>query len=245
MAKRFAQLFMCGPITIWSLIFIYAPVILLLIMSFMTKGSLGVIQYQFTLDNYKAMLDPVYFSVIKESVVIAFFTTVLSILMGYPLAYFMASQKAKVSGVLMVLMMLPFWTNELVIVYSFVILLNNSGIVNTLLGSVGLIKEPLNLLYNNFAVIVGMIYMLMPFAVLPMYSSIEKLDKGLIEASKDLGAGPVKTFFKVTLPLTSPGIFAGVILVFIPTIGYYQITDMLGGGTQMMVGNLINNQFSI
>ena len=245
MAKRFAQLFMCGPITIWSLIFIYAPVILLLIMSFMTKGSLGVIQYQFTLDNYKAMLDPVYFSVIKESVVIAFFTTVLSILMGYPLAYFMASQKAKVSGVLMVLMMLPFWTNELVIVYSFVILLNNSGIVNTLLGSVGLIKEPLNLLYNNFAVIVGMIYMLMPFAVLPMYSSIEKLDKGLIEASKDLGAGPVKTFFKVTLPLTSPGIFAGVILVFIPTIGYYQITDMLGGGTQMMVGNRINNQFSI
>lgn len=245
MAKRFAQLFMCGPITIWSLIFIYAPVILLLIMSFMTKGPLGVIQYQFTLDNYKAMLDPVYFSVIKESVVIAFFTTVLSILMGYPLAYFMASQKAKVSGVLMVLMMLPFWTNELVIVYSFVILLNNSGIVNTLLGSVGLIKEPLNLLYNNFAVIVGMIYMLMPFAVLPMYSSIEKLDKGLIEASKDLGAGPVKTFFKVTLPLTSPGIFAGVILVFIPTIGYYQITDMLGGGTQMMVGNLINNQFSI
>ena len=101
------------------------------------------------------------------------------------------------------------------------------------------------MLYNNFAVVVGMIYMLLPFAVLPMYSSIEKLDKNLIEASKDLGAGPVKTFFRVVLPLTSPGIFAAVILVFIPTIGYYQITDMLGGGTQMMVGNLINNQFSL
>ena len=108
-----------------------------------------------------------------------------------------------------------------------------------------MIKKPLNLLYNNFAVIVGMIYMFLPFAVLPMFSSIEKLDKGLIEASKDLGAGPVKTFMKVTLPLTSPGIFAAVILTFIPCIGYYMVTDMLGGGTNMMVGNLIYRQFTI
>ncbi|MGN0390789.1 MAG: ABC transporter permease [Wujia sp.] len=244
-AKRFSQMVMCGPITIWSLLFIYTPILLLLFMSFMTKGPLGTIKYEFTLDNYKAILDPVYFTVVKESVIVAFLTTVLSILMGYPFAYFMATKKPKVSGVLMLLMMIPFWTNELVIVYSFVILLNNSGIINTLLQHFGIIGEPLDMLYNNFAIIVGMIYMLMPFAVLPMYSSIEKLDKGLIEASKDLGAGPVKTFFKVTLPLTSSGIFAGVILVFIPTIGYYQITDMLGGGTQMMIGNLVNNQFSI
>jgi len=245
LAQKFSQTAMCGPITIWSLLFIYVPIVLLLFMSFMTKGPLGTIKYEFTLDNYKAIMDPVYFSVVKESIVVAFFTTVLSILMGYPFAYFMAAKKPKVSGVLMLLMMIPFWTNELVIVYSFVILLNNSGIINTLMQSLGIIGEPLDMLYNNFAVIVGMIYMLMPFAVLPMYSSIEKLDKGLIEASKDLGAGPVKTFLKVTLPLTSPGIFAGVILVFIPTIGYYQITDMLGGGTQMMIGNLVNNQFSI
>lgn len=245
LAGRLSQVVMCGPITIWSLIFIYVPIGILLFMSFMTKGPLGTIKYEFTLDNYKAILDPVYFTVVKESVVVAFFTTVLSILMGYPFAYFMATRKPKVSGVLMILMMIPFWTNELVIVYSFVILLNNSGIINTLLQNCGIIGEPLELLYNDFAIIVGMIYMLMPFAVLPMYSSIEKLDKGLIEASKDLGAGPVRTFFKVTLPLTSSGIFAGVILVFIPTIGYYQITDMLGGGTQMMIGNLVNNQFSI
>lgn len=244
-ANRVSQVVMCGPITIWSLLFIYAPIILLLIMSFMTKGPLGTIKYELTLENYKAIFDPVYFTVVKESVIVAFFTTVLSILMGYPFAYFMATKKPKVSGILMLLMMIPFWTNELVIVYSFVILLNNSGIINTLLQNLGIIGEPLEMLYNNFAIIVGMIYMLMPFAVLPMYSSIEKLDKGLIEASKDLGAGPVKTFFKVTLPLTSSGIFAGVILVFIPTIGYYQITDMLGGGTQMMIGNLVNNQFSI
>ena len=245
LAKKISQGVMCGPITIWSVLFIIAPVLLLLFMSFMTKGPLGVIQYQFTLENYAAMLDPVYFSVVKESVVVALVTTVLCILLGYPFAYFMANKPAKVSGLLMIFMMLPFWTNELVIVYSLVILLNSSGIVNTLLLNLGIIQESLDLLYNNFAVVVGMVYMLLPFAVLPMYSSIEKLDKGLIEASKDLGAGPVKTFFRVVLPLTSPGIFAAVILVFIPTIGYYQITDMLGGGTQMMVGNLINNQFSL
>lgn len=243
LAKRISQVVMCGPISIWSILFIYAPIVLLLVMSFMTKGPLGMIKYEFTLDNYKALADPVYFSVIKESIVVAFFTTILSVLLGYPFAYFMASKKPKVSGALLLLMMIPFWTNELVIVYSFVILLNNSGIINTLFSYIGI--HPISMLYNNFAVIVGMIYMLMPFAILPMYSSIEKLDKGLLEASYDLGAGPVKTFFKVTLPMTSPGIFAAVILVFIPTIGYYQITDMLGGGTQMMIGNLVNNQFSI
>ena len=245
LGTRISRLVMCGPITVWSLIFIIAPVLLLLFISFMTKGPLGIIQYKFTLENYKTILDPVYFSVVKESIVVAFTTTVLCVLMGYPFAYFMANKPAKVSGLLMILMMIPFWTNELVIVYSFVILLNSSGIINTMLMDLGIIKESLNMLYNNFAVVVGMIYMLLPFAVLPMYSSIEKLDKNLIEASKDLGAGPVKTFFRVVLPLTSPGIFAAVILVFIPTIGYYQITDMLGGGTQMMVGNLINNQLSL
>ena len=244
-ARKASQAAMCGPITIWSLLFIYVPIGILLFMSFMTRGPIGTIKYEFTFENYKSILDPVYFTVVKESVIVAFFSTVLSILMGYPFAYFMATKKPKTSGILMLLMMIPFWTNELVIVYSFVILLNNSGIINTLLQHLGIIGQPLELLYNNFAIIVGMVYMLMPFAVLPMYSSIEKLDKGLIEASKDLGAGPVKTFFKVTLPLTSSGIFAGVILVFVPTIGYYQITDMLGGGTQMMIGNLVNNQFSI
>lgn len=245
LGTRISRLVMCGPITIWSIIFIIAPILLLLFISFMTKGPLGIIQYKFTLENYQTILDPVYFSVVKESLVVAFTTTVLCVLLGYPFAYFMANKPAKISGLLMILMMIPFWTNELVIVYSFVILFNSSGIINTLLMNLGVIKESLNMLYNNFAVVVGMVYMLLPFAVLPMYSSIEKLDKNLIEASKDLGAGPVKTFFRVVLPLTSPGIFAAVILVFIPTIGYYQITDMLGGGTQMMVGNLINNQFSL
>ena len=191
------------------------------------------------------MFKPVYFTVIKQSLVIALWTTLLTVLLGYPLAAFIANVKKKTSGILTVLMMLPLWVSGLVILYSFVIMLNKTGVINQFLLNLHLIKKPLNLLYNNFAVIVGMIYMFLPFAVLPMFSSIEKLDKGLIEASKDLGAGPVKTFMKVTLPLTSPGIFAAVILTFIPCIGYYMVTDMLGGGTNMMVGNLIYRQFTI
>lgn len=240
-----ASVVMCGPITIWSVLFIILPIILLAFMSFMTKGPLGRVVYEFTLDNYKEMFKPVYFIVIKQSLIIALWTTVLTVLLGYPLAAFIANVKKKTSGVLTILLMLPLWVSGLVILYSFVIMLNKTGIINTILLNLHIINSPLNLLYNNFAVIVGMLYMFLPFAVLPMYSSIEKLDKGLIEASKDLGAGPIKTFFKVTLPLTSPGIFAAVILTFIPCIGYYMVTDMLGGGTNMMVGNLIYRQFTI
>lgn len=239
-----ASAVMCGPITIWSVLFIILPILLLAFMSFMTKGPLGRVVYKFTLDNYKEIFKPVYFTVIKQSVIIATWTTVLTVLMGYPLAAFIANVK-KTSGVLTVLLMLPLWVSGLVILYSFVIMLNKTGVINTVLMNLHIIDKPLNMLYNNFAVIVGMLYMFLPFAVLPMYSSIEKLDKGLIEASKDLGAGPVKTFFKVTLPLTAPGIFAAVILTFIPCIGYYMVTDMLGGGTNMMVGNLIHRQFTI
>lgn len=236
---RLSSIIMCAPVTIWSVLFVLVPVGMLLFMSFMTKGPLGKIVYKFTLDNYAEIFKPVYVTVVKQSLLIAVWTTVLTILLGYPLATVIAHVKKKTSGVLTVLLMLPLWVSGLVILYSFVVMLNNSGIINTILMSLGIIKKPIDLLYNNFAVIVGMIYMFLPFAVLPMYSSIEKLDPGLIEASKDLGAGPIKTFCKVTLPLTAPGIFAAVILTFIPCIGYYMVTDMLGGGTSMMVGNLI------
>lgn len=242
---KLSSIIMCAPITIWSVLFILIPIVMLVVMSFMTKGALGKVVYSFTTENYTEILKPVYAEVVKESLTIAIWTTVLTILLGYPFAAFLANVKKKVSGVLTILLMLPLWVSGLVILYSFVVLFNTSGPINTFLMAIGMIDEPLELLYNTFAVVIGMIYMFLPFAVLPMYSSIEKLDKGLIEASKDLGAGPVRTFFKVTLPLTSPGIFAAVILTFIPCIGYYMVTDMLGGGTSMMVGNLIYRQFTI
>lgn len=235
---------MCAPIVVWSLLFILVPAGMVVFMSFMTKGSLGTIDYTFTLENYAEIVKPVYASVVKESLVIAFWTTLLTVLIGYPMAAVIAKLK-KASGMLTVFLMLPLWVSELVILYSFVILLNSSGVINSFLMGIGLISEPLDLLYNTFAITVGMIYMFLPFAVLPMYSSIEKMDHGLIEASKDLGAGPVYTFLKVQLPLTMPGIFAAVLLTFIPCIGYYMVTDMLGGGTTMMVGNLIYRQFTI
>lgn len=243
--QRIANFVMQAPLAVWIIAFVLAPFVLLAFMSFMTKGPLGIIQYKPTLDNYKEMFNPVYATVIKQSLIVAGWTTLLTILMGYPLASFIAKLKAKTSSLLTVLLMLPLWVSGLVVLYSFVILLNSSGVIDNFLMSIHIIKEPLELLYNNFAIIVGMIYMFLPFAVLPMYSSIEKLDPALIEASKDLGAGPMKTFFKITLPLTSPGIFAAVILTFIPCIGYYMVTDMLGGGTSLMIGNLIYRQFTV
>ncbi len=236
---------MRAPLAIWSILFIIAPMLLLCFMSFMTKGPLGIIQYKFTLENYVELANPVYAVVIEQSLIIAGWTTALTVLLGYPLAAFIAKVKAKTSAILTILLMLPLWVSGLVVLYSFVIILNNSGIINTFLLNLGILQEPLQLLYNNFAVVIGMLYMFLPFAVLPMYSSIEKLDPGLMEASKDLGAGPIRTFFKVTLPLTMPGIAASMILTFIPCIGYYMVTDMLGGGTNLMIGNLIYRQFTI
>ncbi|MEE1228599.1 MAG: ABC transporter permease [Lachnospiraceae bacterium] len=242
---RISNVIMCGPITIWTVVFIIIPVILLVFMSFMTKGPLGRIEYKFTLSNYTDIFKPVYFNVVKQSLIIAFWTTLLTVLIGYPLGMVMSKMKKKTSGMVTIALMLPLWVSGLVILYSFVIMLNNSGSINTFLMRIGLIHKPIQLLYNHFAVIIGMIYMFMPFAVLPMYSSIEKLDPALIEASSDLGAKPWTTFFKVQLPMTSPGIFAGVILTFIPCIGYYMVADMLGGGQSMLVGNLIYRQYTI
>ena len=236
---------MCGPITVWTVLFIILPVARLVFMSFLTKGPLGRIEYKFTLANYAEIFNPAYVNVVKESLLIAFWTTLITVLLGYPLAMVISKLKKKTSGIVTIAIMLPLWVSGLIITYSLVIMLNASGTVNTILMHLGLIKKPLQLLYNSFAVIVGMVYMFMPFAVLPMYSSIEKMDPGLLEASADLGASPAKTFFKVQLPLTSPGIFAAVILTFIPCIGYYMIADMLGGGKSMLIGNLIYRQFTV
>lgn len=240
-----ANIIMCGPMTLWCILFIIIPVILLIVMSFLTKGPLGVVQYKFTFKNYTEIFNPVYANVVTTSLIIAFWTTLLTVLIGYPFANIMAKVKKSTSSILSILLMLPLWVSGLVILYSFVILMNTSGTINTILMNIGILKKPLQILYTNGAVIVGMVYMFLPFAILPMFSSIEKLDPALIEASKDLGAGPVRTFFKVKLPLTSPGIFAAVILTFIPCIGYYMVSDMLGGGTSMLVGNLIQRQFTI
>ena len=243
-SKIAPALSMVGPISFWMIIFVIVPLIYVGFMSFMTRGTYGGIDYKFTLENYKTIFDPLYFKVILNSIGIALSSSIICILIGYPFAYYLTKQPIKKRGILIMLIMIPFWTSSMVRTYSWVILLNASGIVNKFLMAIGLIKEPLQLLYNDYAVTVGIVYVLLPFAILPLYSAIEKLDKSLIEASNDLGAKPYKTFMKVTLPLTSSGIFASVILTFIPSLGYYFTADVLGGGKTLMIGNLIKNQFT-
>lgn len=233
------------PLIIWTIVVIILPMIFLLFISFMKKGIIGGIIYQPTLENYKAMLDPLYLSVIKNSLVVAVATTLVEIVLGYFIAMLIATRKAERRSILLLMVMIPYWVNILIIISSFVSLFNTSGIINNFLVGIGILKQPAELLYNNFSVVIGMVYVFLPIAIMPMYSSIEKMDWNLVEASKDLGAGTLTTFFRITLPLTWSGIMASVVLVFIPSIGYYMITDMLGGGTSMLIGNLIYNQFSV
>ena len=232
-----------GPISIWMLIFILLPMLYILFISFMTRDVYGNIEYTFTLDNYKEMFQPLYLSVIGKSIKMAFITTVICLVVGYPLAYYIASKPSKTAAKLLMLVMIPYWTSSLVRLFSINQLGMPNGFINLILLKLGIISEPINFLFSDGIVIVGLLIAMLPFSVLPLYSSIEKLDKSLLEASKDLGAKPAKTFFKVTVPLTMPGIVGCVLLVFIPSLGMYSVPEMLGGGKVMLIGTLIKNQF--
>ena len=232
-----------GPISIWMLIFILLPMLYILFISFMTRDVYGNIEYTFTLDNYKEMFQPLYLSVIGKSIKMAFITTVICLVVGYPLAYYIASKPSKTAAKLLMLVMIPYWTSSLVRLFSINQLGMPTGFINLILLKLGIISEPINFLFSDGIVIVGLLIAMLPFSVLPLYSSIEKLDKSLLEASKDLGAKPAKTFFKVTVPLTMPGIVGCVLLVFIPSLGMYYVPEMLGGGKVMLIGTLIKTQF--
>ena len=178
-----------------------------------------------------------------KSLIISFFTTLLCLLFGYPFAFIVATAGKRLRPLLLTLVMLPFWTNSLVRTYAMIILLRTEGILNTLLRWAGLIDEPLRLMYNNTAVMIGMVYMMFPFMVLPLYASIEKLDMRLLEAADDLGATPLRTFLHVTLPLTKAGILSGCLLVFVPSLALFFVTDLMGGSKVVLMSNLIKNQF--
>ena len=241
--KTISLLTMVGPVGFWLIVFVAIPLVYILAISFMKKGTYGDIEFVFTLENYKQVIDPLYLKVFISSIWMAVITTVLCILIGYPFAYFIAKKTEVKRTLLMAMVIVPFLTNSLIRTYGWTILLRTEGIINTILIKLNIISEPLKLMYNDFGVILVMVYTLLPFMIMPLYASIEKLDKSLLEASKDLGAKSVKTFLKVTLPLTLPGIFAGTIMVFIPTLGYFFIPDLIGGSKSMLVGNLIKNQF--
>lgn len=230
------------PLYMWAAVLVMLPLVYVFGLSFLTRSDTWGVEMIFTLENYAKIFSPTYFKVFAQSIFTAFLTTVLTLLIGYPFAYSVAKLSARWRSVVMVLLVVPFWTNSLVRIYGWMIILRSQGVLNSILISLGLIETPLKLLYNFGSVLVGMVYALLPFMILAIYNSVEKLDWSLVEASRDLGASPFKAFWSVTIPLTAPGIFAGSVLVFIPTIGLFFISDLLGGAKTMLVGNLIKNE---
>lgn len=238
-----APIVMVGPVSLWLIALVAVPLIYVIVMSFCGLDQWGNVAYEFTLKNYKSLLDPSYVQIYMQSLKIATITTACCIGFGYPFAYVIARTTSKHKNIFYMLVIIPFWTNSLIRVYGWRTLLGSTGWVNTALQAMGIIQEPLELLYNVGATIFGMVYCLFPFMILPLYTAIEKLDKSLLEASSDLGAKPVSTFFRVILPLTSGGIFSGSIMVFIPCLGFFFVSDILGGGNSDVIGNLIERQF--
>lgn len=237
-----AAFFMVLPLYVFTLIFVFFPLLYILGMSFLKKDVLWGVTNELTLDNYRMLFDPVYLKTFLDSLKLAFATTAITTLVGYPFGYFMGKLPPKRRGGLMLLVVVPFWTNALVRIYGWMIILRTKGVLNGLLLTLGVIDRPVKILYTYGAVLIGMVYSLLPFMILPVYSSVEKMDWSLVEASRDLGANAVQAFFTVTLKLTLPGVLSGFVLVFVPSIGLFFLSDLLGGGKIMLVGNLIKNQ---
>lgn len=231
------------PMAAWTVLFVGAALAYILILSFCQRAPDGFgVVYRFTLENYAKLANPIYEQVLWKSLALAFQTTLLCLLIGYPFGYMMARAKKSWRGALLLLVVVPFWTNALVRIYGWQILLMNDGPVNKALMALGLAKHPLKLLNTYGAVLLGMVYGLLPFMILSVYSAVERMDWALVEAGRDMGARPWQVFCTVTLPLTAQGVMAGVVLTFVPSMALFFISDLLGGGNYMLVGNLVYNQ---
>lgn len=241
--KNLQIISLLSPSMVWLLAFFLLPLMMVLLASLGRRGPWGGVVYQWNLDNYIRFVDRIYFKIFFRSVRIATVNTFLCLLFGYPLAYFIARRPKRWRHVLLLLVMIPFWTNFLVRTYAWMIILRDTGLINSLLMQTGTISKPLPLLYNQNAVVLGLFYGYLPFMVLPLYASIEKLDFSLVEAAQDLGANSLIAFRRIVLPLTMPGIVAGAIITFIPSLGAYVTPDLLGGAKSMMIGNLLQQQF--
>ena len=233
------------PLYVFTLLFVLGPMLYMVAVSFATNNPSGYgFQWKFTLDNFLKILDPIYLQCFVQSFKLAFATTGICILIGYPFGYFMGKLSAKGKKLMMFLIMVPFWTSSLIRIYGWLIVLQAKGIFNWILQAIGLIDEPLKILYTYPAVLIGMVYALLPFMILAVYSSVEKMDWTLIEAARDLGASPAKAFLTVTLKLTLPGLMSGIILTFVPSMGLFFIADLLGGNKIVLVGSLIQDQLT-
>ena len=237
------RLVLLGPGLTWLAVFLVVPCALVFTYSFFERGVYGGIDYIFGFSNYARAIDALYLKIFLQSLKIALTATVLALVIGYPAAYFIAGAPANRQKALLLLAILPFWSNYLIRTYAWMVLLNREGLINRGLAAAGVIDTPLPLLYNDFAIVVGLLYAYLPFMILTLYASIARLGPELREASADLGAGWAQTFVRVTVPLTVPGIAAGCVFVFVLSIGNFITPDLLGGGRRIMVGNLIYDQF--
>lgn len=232
------------PNTAWLLLFFMLPLLVVLAYSFMQRATYGGIVATLSLENYSRAFDPLYFNALLRSLYIAATTTLICLLVAYPMAYCIATRPAKYRNILILALMLPFWTNFLIRTYAWLTLLRtNTGLINVSLMSLGLIEAPLPLFGNDFAIVLGLVYSWLPTMTLPIYASLERLDRSLLEAAADLYATRFHTFRRVIWPLSLPGVAAGVILVFIPSLGAFVTPALLGGGKSLMIGNIISNQF--
>ena len=231
------------PVIIYAFILILLPLLYIFFLSFCQNDSYGGIIYNFTLSNYLTIFDFTYVRILVKSSLIALIATFLCICISYPFALFLREKSEKTRNLMIKLVMVPFLTNSLIRTYGWIVLLRKNGIINTALVSLNITDGPVSLMYNDLGIIIGMTYTLLPFMILPLSSAVFKIDNSLIEAARDLGAGPIKIFKNIIFPQTASGVFNGSLMVFIPAIGYFFIADILGGGKAMIIGNLIKNQF--
>lgn len=227
----------------WMAVFVLAPSALVLITSLVERDEVNFVRWVFSLESYQRLFDPLYLQVLTDSFLLAAVATLACLLVGYPFAFALSRLHPRHKTFLILLMMVPFWTNSLVRTFAIKMLIATRGIINESLLALGLIERPLQMLYTDGAVVLGLVYVMLPFMVLPLYAVFEDLREELLHASSDLGAKPWQTFRHITLPLTMPGVIAGTLLVFLPSLGSFYITDVLGGARVLLAGNVIKNQF--
>ncbi|WP_174269560.1 spermidine/putrescine ABC transporter permease PotB [Vibrio ichthyoenteri] len=243
MSKKFnLQNAIITLIVTWLALFVLIPNLMIIGTSFLTRHEANLIDMTFTLDNYIRLVDPLYAKVLMHSFYMAIIATLLCLVIGYPFAYIVAKMPPKWRPFMLFLVIVPFWTNSLIRTYGLKIVLGTQGILNKSLMAMEIIDKPLRLMYTETAVMIGLVYILLPFMILPLYSAIEKLDNTYLEAAKDLGANKFQTITRVILPLTMPGIIGGCLLVLLPALGMFYISDLLGGAKNLLIGNVIKSQ---
>lgn len=235
--------FSIGAVGTWLILFALVPNLLILVLSFLSRDEHEFFTFTFSVDGYAKIFTSLFSKVFLDSLAMAGLTALLCLLVAYPFALALTRADRRLKPLLLMLVVIPFWTNSLIRTYAMVFILKGKGLLSTLLLALGLIDRPLSLLYTEAAVFIGLVYTLLPFMILPLYASLDKLDGRLLEAARDLGAGRVNTFVHVIWPLTMPGVIAGTMMVFLPALGMFYIPDVLGGGKHLLLGNFIKNQF--